>query len=251
LANEITYHTPYSDLNVTLSLLLSDVQSVLGESFIGFYLHGSLAYGDFNPQTSDIDFLVITEDPLPTKTFLALKEIHARLFTSELAWSQKLEGAYIPKDDIRRHDPAHAPIPWLGMDGHFAFETLGSDWIIQRWILREKGIALAGPPLTGLIDPVSADDLREAVRGSLREWWSPPFPSPERFRRGEYLVYAILTMCRSLFVIENGQVASKSEAAHWAQSTLGTSWAKLIADAMDWREGTMEFIYFTLERSHC
>ncbi|MBE3037581.1 MAG: DUF4111 domain-containing protein [Chloroflexi bacterium] len=247
---------PYLDVNVLLARLLAGIRSILGESLVGLYIHGSLAYGDFNPRTSDVDFLVVMEGPLPTDTFSALKDMHARLFVSGLAWSQKLEGAYIPKDDLRHHDPAHAPVAWLGVDGHFALELLGSDWIIQRWILREKEIIVTGPPLAPLIDPVSADDLREAVRGSLREWWSPPFPSPERFRSGEYQAYAIITMCRSLYVLEHGMVASKPAAARWAMETLGEPWAGLIEEAAEWREGigfdrlekTLEFICYTLER---
>jgi predicted nucleotidyltransferase len=249
--------TPFPEINALLRRLLADAQSVLGNRFIGMYLHGSLAYGDFNPQTSDIDFLVVTDGRLSIGAFSVLKEMHAHLFASKMAWSQKLEGAYIPENDLRRHDPAHGPVPWLGVDGHFAFEGLGSDWIIQRWILREKGIILAGPPLASLIDPVSADDLREAVRGSLREWWSPPFPSPERFQSEEYRAYAILTMCRSLYVLEFGRVASKPEAARWAAETVGRPWRGLIHSATDWAPGeksvefeeTARFIGFTLEQA--
>lgn len=250
------FPTSYPDVNAVLDKLLTRIKVVLGNYFIGLYLHGSLAYGDFNPQTSEVDFLVGTEGSLPTETFSDLKDMHARFFASGLAWSQKLEGAYIPKDDLRRHDPAHALVPWLGVDGHFALEQLGSDWIIQRWILREKGVIVSGPALKSMIDPVSADDLREAVRSSLCEWWSPPFPSPERFQIVEYQAYAILTMYRSLFVLEHGHVTSKPEAARWAQSVLGEPWIRLISDAAGWREGvrydmlekTLEFIYYTLER---
>jgi hypothetical protein len=229
----------------------------LGERLVGLYIHGSLACGDFNPQTSDIDFLIVTDGHISAETFSTLQEMHACLFASGLAWSQKLEGAYIPKDDLRRHDPAHAPVPWLGADGHFAQESLGSDWIIQRWILREKGIVVAGPPPASLIDPVSAEDLRDAVRGSLREWWSPPFPSPERFQSGEYRAYAVLTMCRSRYILEHGRIASKPEAARWAMQTLREPWVELVRKAMDWRndmdfdipEETIEFINFTLRGS--
>jgi len=244
----------YPDVQAVLERLLTDVQAVLGERLVGLYIHGSLACGDFNPQTSDIDFLIVTDGHISAETFSTLQEMHACLFASGLAWSQKLEGAYIPKDDLRRHDPAHAPVPWLGADGHFAQESLGSDWIIQRWILREKGIVVAGPPPASLIDPVSAEDLRDAVRGSLREWWSPPFPSPERFQSGEYRAYAVLTMCRSRYILEHGRIASKPEAARWTMQTLGEPWAKLVGKALDWRNGmefdkleeTIEFINFTL-----
>ena len=51
--------TPYQDVNVFLNLLLSNIQSILGDHFIGLYLGGSLALGDFNPQRSDIDFVAV------------------------------------------------------------------------------------------------------------------------------------------------------------------------------------------------
>ena len=249
--------TAFPEVNMIIKKLLSGVQTALGNYFIGMYIHGSLAYGDFNPDSSDIDFLVVTDGYLPGEIFAALKDMHVRLFTGGGAWSQKLEGAYIPIDDLRRYNPSHDPIPWLGVDGHFARESLGSDWIIQSWILREKGIIVAGPPLKPLIDPVNADDLRKAVRASLREWWTPPFPSPKQFESCEYQVYAILTMCRSLYVIDHGRVASKPEAARWAKSKLGVSWAKLIEEAAMWQYGdkfsrfeeTMGFIFYTLETS--
>jgi Domain of unknown function (DUF4111)/Nucleotidyltransferase domain len=229
--------TPYPDINELLAILQVNVQDILGSSFAGLYLHGSLAFGDFNPKTSDIDFLVVTDGRLSEETFLVLKEMHARIFNSGMAWCQKLEGAYLPKYDLRRQDPAHAPLPWLGEDGHFALERLGSDWIIQRWIMREKGVVVAGPPLAGLIDPVSAQDLRQAVRQSLKEWWSPPFPSPQRFQSGEYQAYAVLIMCRSLYVLEHGRVASKAEAARWAMATLAEPWQSLVAAASSWKPG--------------
>jgi hypothetical protein len=249
--------TPYPEVNAVLNLLLAGVQAILGNHFTGLYLHGSLACGDFNPETSDIDFLVVTEGHLPAETFSVLKSMHAGLFQAGLIWSQKLEGAYFPKDQLRRQpsiDAGQAPLPWLGVDGHFALETPGSDWVIQLWILREKGLVISGPPLVGLIDPVSVQDLPQAVLGSLREWWSPPFPSPERFQSDAYQAYAVLTMCRSLYVLEHGRVVSKPDAARWAMHTVGEPWRALISAAAAWRPGmgfnrfeeTLAFICFTL-----
>jgi predicted nucleotidyltransferase len=250
----VNHLTPYPEIDLLLDQLCGQMQTVLGSCLVGLYLHGSLACGDFNPQTSDIDFLVVTDGPLSIEVFHTLKEMHARLFESRLAWSQKLEGAYIPREDLGRYDPSHAPIPWLGVDGHFALERLGSDWILQRWSLREKGIVVSGPALHDMIDPVSSDDLREAVLTSLREWWSPPFPSPDRFLSSEYQAYAVLTMCRSSYVLENGCVASKPQAARWAMETLEDQWHALIASAEAWRPGVLfdrfddvvRFILYTL-----
>jgi hypothetical protein len=249
-----TSPTSFPEVNAILNILLPETKEILGGQFVGMYLHGSLAYGDFNPQTSDIDFLVVTDGPIPADAFSALKEMHARLFTSGLTWAQKIEGAYIPKKALRRHDPQADPVPWLGVDGHFALEPLGSDWTIQRWILREKGLVVAGPPLKPMIDPVSADDLREAVRDNLQGWWSPPIPSPERFDSNGYRAYAVLTMCRSLFVLEHGAIASKPAAARWAMETLTGPQVELIQAALFWKPGMKfnrwkeveEFIHYTL-----
>jgi predicted nucleotidyltransferase len=248
--------TPYPEIDNLLNQFLREIQAILGIRLIGLYLHGSLVCGDFNPQTSDIDFLVVTDKSLPEKTFFTLKSMHTSLFASKLAWSKKLEGAYIPRNDLRRHDPAHASVPWLGEDGHFALETLGSDWILQRWILRENGIAISGSPLKSMIDPVSPEDLRQAVRESLQDWWSPPFPSPKRFLSRAYQAYAILTMCRSLYMLEHGRLASKPAAADWAMHTLGEPWRALIFWAVtltqagkdDQLKGMVGLILFTLEK---
>ena len=109
--------TSYTDVNTILQRLLKNAQTILGDHLIGLYIHGSLASGDFNPQTSDIDFLVVTDADLSAEAFSTLKTMHARLFASGLAWSQKLEGAYLPKEELRRHDPAHDPVPWLEING--------------------------------------------------------------------------------------------------------------------------------------
>ncbi|MFH1523651.1 MAG: aminoglycoside adenylyltransferase domain-containing protein [Chloroflexota bacterium] len=254
MSNQISCPTPYTEVNAILNVLLPDVQEILGDQFVGLYLHGSLAYGDFDPQTSDIDFLVVTESNLAAEIFANLREMHAQLFNSGLAWSQKIEGAYTPKDILRRHDTTHSPLPWLGVDGHFALERLGSDWTIQRWILRERGVVVTGPPPKPMIDPVSAEDLRNAVHTNLCDWWTPPLPSSERFQNDDYQVYAILTMCRSLYVLESGRIASKPEAAKWAMGVLGYPWHELITLAATWRPGIkfdkldemMEFIFYTL-----
>jgi len=252
-----THPTPYPDVNAVLHLLLSSVQAVLGNRFVGLYLHGSLASGDFDPHRSDIDFVVVTADELPDDMLPALEAMHVRIAASDLRWASKLEGSYIPQRAFRRYDPTHALHPALRVDGSFAVDQHGSDWIIQRHAIREEGVALAGPAPEALIDPVHPDDLRRAALGILREWWSPQLDDHTRLRSSEYQAYAVLTMCRALYTLQHGIVAWKSVAARWAQSTLGEPWAALIERALAWRRGaqldslneTLDFIRYTLERA--
>ncbi len=249
--------TPYPKINTLLDLLLAGVQSVLGDHFIGLYLHGSLVSGDFNPQTSDIDFLVVSQDELAVELLPDLAAMHARLTASGLKPAAKLEGSYISAAALRRYDPPHVEHPVLRVDGTFAVDGHGTDWIIQRHYLRQQGIAISGPPLENLIDPVQPADLQRAVLGVLLEWWSPPFPNPSRFDSPEYQAYTVLTMCRALYTLQFADVVSKPAAARWAQAVLGQPWAALIERALTWQPGqafdsldeTYAFILITLESS--
>src|SRR5262245_50199906 len=123
--------TPYPDINEILNLLLTQVKAILQDQFVGMYLYGSLSSGDFNPETSDVDFLVITKDLLPEIKITALESMHNQIWVSGLKHVASLEGAYIPQKEIRRHDPNHLPTPTIN-EGKFYLDGHGSDWIIQR-----------------------------------------------------------------------------------------------------------------------
>jgi hypothetical protein len=254
-------HTPhptaYPEVNALLQELLARARAVLGECFVGLYVHGSVASGDFEPQRSDIDFLVVTVDELPAKMLPALQAMHARIHASGMKWATKLEGSYIPRQALRRYDPAHALHPALRVDGTFDVDAHGADWVIQRHVIREQGIAVAGPDPRTLIDPVPPDDLRRAAAGTLREWWAPQLQDHSRLRQPQYRAYAVLTMCRVLYTVQHGTVVPKGVAAQWAQRTLGEPWAALISRALAWPldgqedtlDDTLRFLRYTLERS--
>ncbi|MDO9303588.1 MAG: nucleotidyltransferase domain-containing protein [Anaerolineales bacterium] len=63
--------TPFPEINAILQELLKDVQGILGSHFVGMYLDGSLANGDFD-QDSDIDFIVVVDDEVSEDFFSAL-----------------------------------------------------------------------------------------------------------------------------------------------------------------------------------
>jgi predicted nucleotidyltransferase len=103
----VDHPTPYPEVNALLQQLLSSVQAVLAHGLVGMYLDGSVATGDFEPDKSDIDFVVVDE------VFLALKHMHARLATGASRWVTELEGSYVPRRALRRRDPRPARHPYL------------------------------------------------------------------------------------------------------------------------------------------
>ena len=114
-----------------MKFFLEGVQAIFRELLVGMYLHGSLASGDFNPQSSDIDFVMVTSEPVSDELLPKLAEMHEQLAASGMKLVTKLEGAYISKQAIRRYEPEKTTCGWLGSDGHFAVEPLGNDWVIR------------------------------------------------------------------------------------------------------------------------
>ncbi len=250
--------TPYPDVNEVLHILLTSTHKILGNQFIGIYLYGSLSSGDFNPESSDIDFLVVTTDALSESKVSELEHMHNRIWATGSKWATKLEGAYVPKDLIRHHTRDNVACPTVN-EGRFYVAGLGSDWIIQRHIVREVGTVLAGPNPKALIDPVSPEEIRGAVLGILQEWWFPMLEDPSWLANhgSEYHAFAVLTMCRALYTLEHGTILSKPKAARWVRQTLSKPWVLLIDKAVaaarhegqsDFLDETLDFIRFTREQ---
>ncbi|MFC1976386.1 aminoglycoside adenylyltransferase domain-containing protein, partial [Chloroflexota bacterium] len=246
--------TPYQDVNVVLNLVLSNMQAILEDHFIGLYLGGSLALGDFNPHRSDIDFVAVTVDELPPETIVALEEMHTRLWATGTKWAMKLDGSYVPQQVLRRWTSDDTPCPFVEED-RFYVTNQGSA-VIQRHIIRQYEVVVAGPSPHTLIDPVDADDLRSALRDMLEKWWRPLLDDPAWVQQSQKQPFAILTMCRALYTLEHGVVASKPVAARWGQQAIGEQWTALIEWALAWPHdtksnhlaSTLSLIQYTLKR---
>ena len=254
--------TPYTDVNEILNLLYTNATDILQDQFVGMYIFGSLATGDFD-QHSDIDVLFVTKDEINTNIFSSLQAMHAQLACIDSPWSTQLEVSYIPQKALRRFDPADSFHPHLDRGGGETLHWMAheSNWIIQRHILRERGIILAGPAPRSLIDSISASDLRQAVVNVLPLWAKPILEDPLQIRNRGYQSYVVLSLCRMLFTLQCGTIISKRGAADWAQDSLSKQWAPLIARAWPGRqtsgsdaepedvEETLNFLRYTLEYS--
>ncbi|HNR81746.1 MAG TPA: nucleotidyltransferase domain-containing protein, partial [Candidatus Pacearchaeota archaeon] len=53
----------YGDIDEVVDFLAQGVKEIFGEELVGFYLTGSLSYGDFEPGRSDIDLAAVLEVP--------------------------------------------------------------------------------------------------------------------------------------------------------------------------------------------
>lgn len=219
--------TPYLDLNRVLNDLLQHTQEILGRNFVGAYLQGSFAVGDFDAH-SDVDFIVVTEKELTGEQVARLQEMHGRIYDRPISWAQHLEGSYFPRRDL--FDPPRSGDEFWYLE-HGARSLARSDHCntyVVRWSLREKGITLAGPPPETLLPPIPGEALTEEVRTTLLDWGQEILDDPQRFNNRFYQGFILLSYCRMLHALEFGEIASKKVCAEWAKGTIDPSWSDLI-----------------------
>jgi hypothetical protein len=227
--------TPYPAVNAVLRDFLGQVQAILGEQFVGMYLSGSLALGDFDPHGSDIDFVVVTAAMLSDERITALREMHARFDAGGSPWAARVEAVYVPQAVLRHGAPPGAHYPQIEKDRPFFLDALESGWIYHCYILREHGVTLAGPAPQTLIAPVDPDAMRRAAAPIAALWLEQARTDPgwlEWLREPGSQAFVALTLCRLLYTLETGGVASKPAAARWAQRALEPRWAGLIERAL-------------------
>jgi predicted nucleotidyltransferase len=244
------------EVNEIVGLLVEGVQDALGSNIAGLYLRGSLATGDFDPVTSDVDFFVVTERPVSEEEFGSLSLLHRRLAGSGNRYGDQLEGAYISRDSARRFRPDERhPTVYRGEE--FGRREHKWNWVLERKLVREHGMTLLGADPKGLIDPVSADEVRDAIRAVLREWveWADEPDDPDWFLPLSHKAYVVETMCRALYTLEEGELRSKAHAVAWALDALTEPWRSLVERSQQWRTDdrvdaettpeVMRFIYWT------
>lgn len=256
--------TPYPAVNAVAHELLTSVHAIVGAQLAGMYLLGSLALGDFQPRTSDLDLLIVTHGALSDEIIAALRDLHQRFDQSASVWAARLDIIYIPQDVLREPFPTGARFPTVEWPGLLALAPLESGWPIQRHTLREYGVVVSGPDPRALLGPVPPDDLRRASAATVEEWHAQAHSDPEwvaRLREASHRTFVALTLCRLLYTLATGSAASKPAAARWVARTLAPRWSNLIAcattrqpisdDALDDAvNDTLALLDYTYERYH-
>jgi Domain of unknown function (DUF4111)/Nucleotidyltransferase domain len=223
--------TAFPELNRLLRELVARVESILGDSVVGAYLTGSFALGAADLH-SDCDFLIVVDDRLTAVQEGALRELHDEIPTCPGYWAHNLEGSYAPRADLETL--ASLDKQWLYIDRGWREMQWSTHCNTRdvRWTLRERGLTLAGPDPRQLVAEVPADVLRSSMPPLIQSFL-PDLFSWINFDTAWAQRYAVTTLCRMLYTLETGEVASKPAALEWAKEALPPTWNDLIQQALD------------------
>jgi len=251
--------TPFADLNSVLEELVAGVRGLLGANFVGFYLHGSFAL-DAGDAHSDLDFVVVVRIDISDDQIPALEALHTAIRDNGSPWAHHLEGSYIPAGVLRNldraptevpgqqrpadwRDPAVAgrtatvyPVWFLGNGERRLVRSEHDNSYVTRWVLREHGIALAGPPPTHLINPVPLSGLEAEIREVMASFGGALLDGSVVIDRHWLQGFTAVLFARMLCTLGTGEVRSKPASVEWALANLDAEWHGLIERAWTARE---------------
>jgi hypothetical protein len=198
------------DLRATLAAFRAGLQAELSGNLVAVYISGSLVMGDFEPASSDVDFLVVTREPVQRGEAQRVAALHHRLALAH-RWGSRLEGGYAAQTRLR---------PW-GIEGPIVAVEPGegvrtevpSGYSADNMLaIRDYSLTLYGPAPGLVLPPVDRLTLETALRDYLAALLARPAaaePSPTELASWD------LNIARCLYGLRVGRPCTKREAASW------------------------------------
>lgn len=158
----------------------------------------------------------------------ALQDLHAQIFKLDSEWAKHLEGSYFPLETLQDHSKLGSELWYLDHGAHSLIRSEHCNTLLVRWVLREKGVVLFGPPPKTLLERVPSSKLRGEILHTIFTWGAEILATPSRFGKRFYQGFIVLNFCRMLHDLRRGYPGSKREGADWAKKTLDPAWSALI-----------------------
>jgi aminoglycoside adenylyltransferase-like protein len=157
--------------------------------------------------------------------------MHEDLVRAEPEWRDRIEVDYVSAAGLARCRTHPTTIARISPGEPLHLIEAGRDFLLDWYPARQDGITLLGPPVDALIPEIPEAEYLEEVRRYVTGFRGRFDDDPSLGSQA----YAILTMCRSLYVLRSGVRLSKREAATRARLEFPT-WAALIDRAIAWRD---------------
>lgn len=219
--------------NRLLDRICADFRRILGSNLVGFYVHGSIAFGCFRWETSDVDFLAVAEQPLSHDEKTAL--IRSILAHTPDAPPKGIEMSVV----LSRHTREFVyPTPY---ELHFSNAyleqyTLDTDGMVEILqgsdpdlaahfaVTRKAGLVWYGAPVCEVFAPVPRAAVLDSLMLDARDSEDMLMQNP---------VYFVLNLCRTIAFREQNLMLSKAEGGQWGLANLPEKYHPAIRSALD------------------
>ena len=211
---------------------VEQTKSIISNHLTGIYLHGSAVMGCFNPEKSDIDLIIVVNDPLTDEIKKNFMDMVAEYNGS--ASAKGIELSVVRKDVC---NPFKYPTPY---ELHFSIRHLSwyrddpygyissmkgtdKDLAAHFMIIKRRGICLYGLPVDEVFAEVPRCDYMDAIIDDIED-------AQEEISGNT--MYLTLNLARVLAFKRDDLVLSKKEGGEWALNNIPDVYHSLIRDAL-------------------
>ncbi|MBA2643727.1 MAG: DUF4111 domain-containing protein [Actinobacteria bacterium] len=214
-----------------LGHVASRLQDLLGEELVGVYAGGSFALGGYDPRRSDLDVAAVCRGPRSVESKVEIggalrheslpcpaRGLELVVYTEAVVREQTLAAGYELDLNSGRAMPFRLSV---------APDDAARHWyVIDRAIIRERGLTLEGPPAREVFAPFERETLLTMLSESVA-WHTA--------NADARLDDTVLNGCRAWRYVEERVWSSKVEAGSWARQRAGDP--ELISEALAARLG--------------
>ena len=219
-------------VNALLQQIKTEYLAILGDTMVGFYVHGSLAFGCFSWEPGDLDFLVVVSKEPTWEQKHAL--IESLLRADENAPPKGFEMSIVTEDAV---SPFVYPTPYVlhysnawrdayrcDLDGTCSrLRGYDPDLAAHITVTRAVGFVLYGKPIEEVFAPVPAEQYLDSIRLDIENAINDIAENP---------VYVILNLCRVLGYLREGLILSKEGGGMWGLANLPAEFRPLVSSTL-------------------
>lgn len=224
-----------TDIRNFVSNLNRGIKKVLKEDFVGFYIHGSLSLGGFNPNCSDIDILVVTNKSMKVE----IKRILAQYFLNQSTSPFPVEISFLNKDQLKNwQHPCqfdfHYSEFWRERYQYDLFmnsskflnedSNTDTDLAAHITITNHRGICVDGEPIDKVFPLIPKTDYISSILGDFQDCLQNIEDKP---------IYCSLNLLRVYWYLKEGVISSKQDAAYWGLKNLPQDLRITVRNAVD------------------
>ncbi|MBT2640470.1 aminoglycoside adenylyltransferase domain-containing protein [Bacillus sp. ISL-39] len=234
--------------------VLKDYITLLNEhlpgTIEGLYIHGSIALSAYVDDSSDIDFITLTNRRLTVRDSEAFSYIHR---TIENKYGKpEMDGVYALREDMGKlynSSDNNIEYPYYN-NGELAFGDYFNFNPITWWVLKSKGIKILGPDIQDFNLDTQPQTLTAFVVENMNSYWTYRIQMAEKSL--DHLVqlptsqidfeieWTVLGLLRQFFTIKENDIVSKLDAGEYGLTELPVEWHNIIKEAMNIRNGKKE-----------
>lgn len=224
-----------SDIEKFIYDLKEEIKKILKVNFIGFYIHGSLAMGGFNPNSSDIDVLVVTFKTMKVD----IKRLLAQFLLNHSNLPFPVEISFLNREQLRdwQHPCSfdfHYSEFWREryqndlLRGSYNFlnddTSTDTDLAAHITITNHRGICVEGEPIDKVFPSVPRLDYISSIIGDFEDCLQNIKVEP---------IYCTLNLIRVYWYLKEGVISSKLEAGNWGCRVLPQDFSKTVRNVVN------------------